>query len=77
MEGLNRYITHKKGTIPLILSVPHGGKLISQEIPTRSRGILGIDKNTILLAQDFIQLIQSIYSRRMNKMGTPSFIFCN
>lgn len=77
MENLYQYIQYKQGTIPLILSVPHGGELKCEEIPTRTNGIRGIDKNTIFLAQDLIYHIQNIYSRRMVNKETPSYIFCN
>jgi len=77
MESLNKYIQHKKGTIPLILSVPHGGELKCEEIPTRSIGIRGVDKNTIFLAQDLIQQIKNIYFTRKNRPEIPSFVFSN
>lgn len=77
MENINQYIQYKQGTIPLILSVPHGGELQCEEIPIRTSGIRGIDKNTISLAEDFLQYIQNIYSRRLNTRKTPSYIFCN
>lgn len=76
MEDLDKYITYEKGTIPLILSVPHGGDQIYEEIPERSSGILGIDKNTILLAENLIDHIQSVYQDRIDKKEKPSFIFC-
>jgi N-formylglutamate amidohydrolase len=76
MEDLDKYITYEKGTIPLILSVPHGGDQIYEEIPERSSGILGIDKNTILLTENLIDHIQSVYQDRINKKEKPSFIFC-
>ncbi|TFG16453.1 MAG: hypothetical protein EU531_06475 [Promethearchaeota archaeon] len=77
MEDLNNYITHAKGTIPLILSVPHGGELLCEDIPTRTDGILGIDKNTIFLTQDLIQQVKNIYYEKKNQIEKPSFIFCN
>jgi len=77
MEDLNKYIMHAKGTIPLILSVPHGGELLCEKIPPRINGVLGIDKNTISLAQDLIQQIKNIYYEKINQSKKPSFIFCN
>ena len=77
MNSLLKYIELNHGSIPLILSVPHGGELICEEIPTRSSGIRGIDKNTIFLAQDLIRQIQKIYLIRTDKIEKPSFIFCN
>ncbi len=77
MVNVDKYVSHEKGAIPLILSVPHGGELIYEEIPTRSLGILGIDKKTIQLAQELIQEFQSIYFRKTSENKKPSFVFCN
>ncbi|MEJ2293261.1 MAG: hypothetical protein P8Y23_00655, partial [Candidatus Lokiarchaeota archaeon] len=75
MEDLDKFITYEKGTIPLILSVPHGGELIYEDISERSNGILGIDKNTILLAKSLIDHIKSVYQERNYKKMKPSFVF--
>ena len=77
MEDLSKYIIHKKGSMPLILSVPHGGEEICKEIPSRSTGILGIDKNTISLAQELIDHIQNTYRDRNYQIEKPSIIYCN
>ncbi|MHA1987325.1 MAG: hypothetical protein ACW98D_11840 [Promethearchaeota archaeon] len=41
------YLEFQKGTIPLIISVPHGGSLECENIPKRSHGILGRDGKTV------------------------------
>jgi len=74
MAAFKEYINCKKGTIPLILSVSHGGTLECEEIPKRSSGILGIDKGTISLANGLISYIKSISLRDLSIEYTPSFI---
>ena len=54
MTDLENYIRYKRGAIPLIISVPHGGSLECETIPKRKSGILGIDKGTIELADKLI-----------------------
>ena len=58
MSYLNNYIDFKRGNIPLILSVPHGGILECDSIPQRTNGVLGIDKGTIELSVDLADYIQ-------------------
>jgi N-formylglutamate amidohydrolase len=77
MVNLDKYITYIRGEMPLILSVPHGGTLLCREIPKRSHGILGIDKNTIKLAQELINQIEEHFHKRGLKVKRPSYIFCN
>jgi len=54
MTDLENYVRYKKGVIPLIISVPHGGPLECETLPKRESGILGIDKGTIELAEGLI-----------------------
>ncbi|TFF86236.1 MAG: hypothetical protein EU517_00690 [Promethearchaeota archaeon] len=75
MKYLNKLITHKRGDIPLILSVPHGGEVLCDEVPTRSSGIRGIDRNTILLAKELVKMLQHIYDKRSHMSKEPSFVF--
>jgi len=63
------YIEYYRGSIPLIISVPHGGTTICDNIPRRTNGILGIDKDTIKLACELIEMIKNIF-----KFKTPSYI---
>lgn len=77
MEDLSKLIVHTKGTMPLILSVPHGGEFLCDEIPTRLVGICGIDKNTINLAQELVEKIFNVYYKRKEQTQKPSLIFCN
>lgn len=49
--GRNGYIEYIPGTLPFILSAPHGGTLTPAEIPDRVFGVTGADRNTALLAE--------------------------
>ena len=52
MEYIENFIEIKRGSIPIILTVPHGGTLEPRGIPKRTTGILGVDKGTIELARE-------------------------
>lgn len=71
---LEKFITCEKGTIPLILSVPHGGTLEVERIPKRLNGVLGIDKGTIELTQKLISSIKKISKKKIFKVILPSYI---
>jgi len=77
VEPLDKFIKFKKGNIPLILSVPHGGILECREIPTRLRGVLGIDKNTIKLTHDLIILLEDLSDTYFSLQKSPSYIISN
>ena len=72
--NLEKFITFEKGTIPLILSVPHGGTLECEIIPKRLNGVLGIDRGTIELTQKLISCIKKISKKRISKSIMPSYI---
>ena len=49
--GTNEYVQYDVGTLPIILSVPHGGVLEPDEIPVRAGASTGSDLMTVELAQ--------------------------
>ncbi len=49
--GRNGYIEYLPGTLPFILSAPHGGTLTPAEIPDRTFGVTVTDRNTGRLAE--------------------------
>ncbi len=69
MVDIEEYIEYNRGSIPLIISVPHGGTTKCDHIPRRTNGILGIDKDTIKLALELIEMINNVF-----KLKTPSYI---
>ena len=77
MNDLDNYIDNFQGTIPLIISVSHGGDKKFKEIPNRKKGILGIDKKTINLAHELIENIKNLYNDLSGKIEYPSFVISN
>ncbi len=75
--SLEKFIRFEKGTIPLILSVPHGGTLECEGIPKRLNGVLGIDRGTIELTQKLMSSIKKISKKKISKSMKPSYIISN
>lgn len=71
------FVEFEKGTLPLIISVPHGGKLVCESIPKRKKGIHGIDGRTIELARDLISSIRNVSRINMSIEQNPSYIISN
>ena len=57
--GRSHYIEYLPGDIPLIVSAPHGGDLTPAEIPDRTYGTMGADRNTVDLALRIREAIKS------------------
>lgn len=68
------YLEFQKGTIPLIISVPHGGTLECENIPKRSHGILGIDGKTVEIAKKLMGLIRANFREQNLESKFPSYI---
>jgi len=68
------YLEFQKGTVPLIISVPHGGTLECENIPKRSHGILGIDGETVEIAKELMGLIKTNFREQNFKLKFPSYI---
>lgn len=47
--GRNDYVEYIPGELPVVLSAPHGGDLLPSELPNRTFGVTGTDRNTIEL----------------------------
>lgn len=77
MSYLKDYVEFKKGTIPLIFSVPHGGSHECHAIPNRPKGILGIDKGTIEITKILSKLISINFKKKTSTAKFPSLIFSN
>jgi N-formylglutamate amidohydrolase len=69
------YIECRRGTIPLIFSVPHGGTTNFDNIPDRISGIYGVDKDTVELTLDLIESINKLFQLTKKNLKTPSYIF--
>lgn len=71
--GTHNYIEYHPGTLPIVISVPHGGLVAPAGIPTRTCNspVLGTDTNTIELAKQ----IDSSFLRMTG--CRPHIIYCN
>ena len=68
------HIEYCQGSIPLIISVPHGGSLMVEEIPDRVEGIHGIDRNTVNIACSLRKKISKLFSLNQENTKVPSYI---
>ena len=74
MLNLKEYVEFQKGSIPLIISVPHGGALECDNIQKRINGILGIDGKTIEIAKKLMERIKTNFREQDLVVGSPSYI---
>ena len=74
MIKVTKYIKTIKGNIPLIISVPHGGSIELETIPKRLHGVLGIDKNTIDLANELATYVNFYSKQILSIEKKPSFV---
>lgn len=58
---LETYIEVRSGTLPIILTVPHGGSLRPANVLARRYGVTGTDSNTIPLAEMIIEELAARY----------------
>ena len=71
--GVNNYIEYHKGTLPIIISVPHGGSLTPSSIPDRT-----CNNPTLVTDAYTISLAKQIDSSLFNLTGKhPHIIYCN
>jgi len=77
MPNFKEYVEYEKGTIPLVISVPHGGMMECEEIPKRLTGVLGVDKGTIELTRELIKYIENIAEERNFTRFKPSYVISN
>lgn len=50
-SGRRGYVEYRPGTLPIVVSAAHGGRLEPEEIPNRSYGVQSMDRNTAELAE--------------------------
>ena len=72
--NIQDYIEFRRGTIPLIFSVPHGGTTNIENIPDRINGIHGVDRETIKLTFDLIDNIREFSNFKSEDNWMPSYI---
>lgn len=59
VPALEQYIEVRSGTLPIILTVPHGGSLKPDNVLARRYGVTGTDSNTIPLSEVIIEELQN------------------
>lgn len=64
MDAEPEYITYQAGQLPLVLSAPHGGSLKPASIPDRQQAVLVNDPNSLQLAREVAQQLESISGKR-------------
>lgn len=71
--GVNNYTEYHQGTLPIVISVPHGGSLIPSSIPDRTcnNPTTVTDSYTILLAKQIDSSLFVLTGKH------PHLIFCN
>ena len=68
--GRNKYIEFHPGSLPIIISAPHGGNLIPSEIPDRTYGTMVTDSNTK-------ELTLAIKNAFLSKLGKTPYVIIN
>jgi len=68
--GRNSYIEYIVGDLPIIISAPHGGTLVPDEIPDRTWGTIARDTNTQELARGIATALQA------RTGGRPHLVVC-
>jgi N-formylglutamate amidohydrolase len=68
--GTNRYVEYRAGTLPLIISAPHGGDLAPASVPDRRAGLMNADIGTIDLTLRVASELTRLTGRR------PHLVIC-
>jgi len=68
--GRNDYIEFRAGSLPLVVSAPHGGTLAPAALPDRTGGETVLDANTIELARAVGDAVQLLTGKR------PHLVLC-
>ena len=68
--GREKYIEYHSGSLPIILSAPHGGWKKPTEIPDRTNGITEIDTNTYQITKAIMDTLSVRFG------GKPHVILC-
>ena len=69
--GENQYVQYDLGSLPIVLSAPHGGSLEPDEVPVRAGATAGADLRTV-------ELTQAISEALLERTGrVPHLVFCH
>lgn len=64
--GRNNFIEYIPGELPLVIAVPHGGRMKPEEIPDRVDGVTDIDANTQELARTIAAVVHAETGRHVH-----------
>jgi hypothetical protein len=56
---MNKYFQCTKGNMPVLISVPHGGALVPDDIPNRDFGSYKKDRNTVLVSKSILRAFET------------------
>ena len=68
--GRNKYVEFYPGSLPIILSAPHGGDMVPTEIPDRAYGTTVTDSNTK-------EITLAIKNAFLSKLGKTPYVVIN
>ncbi|MFM9090207.1 MAG: hypothetical protein ACKOUK_00495, partial [Verrucomicrobiota bacterium] len=54
------------GDLPLVLTVPHGGRAQPADLPTRRKGVTVMDANTQELARELVTELERLSGGRVH-----------
>ncbi len=69
-QDASKYVEILPGTLPIILTAPHGGDLKPENILARRYGVTDKDANTVELTHAIIEELQELYG------GAPHAVLC-
>jgi hypothetical protein len=56
---MDKYFKCIKGNIPVLITVPHGGSLVLDDVPNRDFGSYKKDRNTLLVAKEIVAVFET------------------
>lgn len=64
--GTARHMEYIAGDLPLVLTVPHGGRAQPADLPTRRKGVTVMDANTQELARELVAELERLSGGRVH-----------
>ncbi len=64
--GTARHVEYLAGDLPLVITVPHGGRAQPADLPPRQKGVTVMDANTQELARDLVAELERLSGGRVH-----------
>jgi hypothetical protein len=64
--GTARHVEYLAGDLPLVITVPHGGRAQPADLPPRRKGVTVMDANTQELARDLVAELERLSGGRVH-----------